>query len=286
MPYHTLIKPAVLHAHLNQPDWVIVDCRFSLQDTEAGRRAYRQGHIPGARYAHLDEDLSSTITPTSGRHPLPAPLTLAQTLGRWGISTDTQVVAYDDAGGSIASRLWWLLGWLGHERQAVLDGGLSAWQRAGFPVNNDEPTPQTVHFHYQQDDSRWVDSDTLLATVVNGKEPTCLLLDARASIRFRGEQEPIDPVAGHIPKAVNLPLEGNLDASGEFLPAKRLQDRYTAVLQGRAPEQVIHMCGSGVTACHNLLAMEAAGLHGSRLYAGSWSEWLRDPQRPIATGAS
>ncbi|MEE4378818.1 MAG: sulfurtransferase [Candidatus Competibacteraceae bacterium] len=286
MLYHTLITPTVLYEQLNQPDWVIVDCRFSLQDTEAGRRAYQEGHIPGAHYAHLDEDLSSPITPTSGRHPLTSPSVLAKTFARWGISSASQVVAYDDAGGSIASRLWWLLGWLGHHQRAVLDGGLPAWRRAGLPMSADKPDPQSAYFQAQPDDSRWVDSDTLLTTLVHGDKSTPLLVDARAAIRFRGEQEPIDPVAGHIPKAVNLPLEGNLDTDGGFLPAKILQDRYTKAMQGHDPAQVIHMCGSGVTACHNLLAMEVAGLNGSRLYAGSWSEWIRDPSRPIATGDS
>jgi len=277
----TLIDCATLHAHLTDPAWIVVDCRFNLMDTEAGRRDYRAGHIPDARYAHLDEDLSGPITPTGGRHPLPDPDRLAQTLGGWGIASTTQVIAYDDSGGAIASRLWWLLRWLGHRRCAVLDGGLSAWHKHALPLDAAIPAPTSAVFTALPDDSLWVDSGTILTDVVAGKR---LLLDARAAVRFRGEQEPIDPIAGHVPGAVSLPLEGNLSAAGMFLEPPALKARFAAVLGARAPAEAIHMCGSGVTACHNLLAMESAGLQGSKLYAGSWSEWLRDPARPIATG--
>ena len=282
MRYNTLIDTTTLHAHRNDPHWVVVDCRFNLMDAEAGRRAYRESHLPGARYAHLDEDLSSPITPTTGRHPLPDAGQLARKLGDWGIGPETQVVAYDDMGGMLAAaRLWWLLRWLGHTTAAVLDGGFPAWQRAGLPLTATLPTVQPTAFNGHPDDRLWLTTAQVLAL------PSAnVLLDARISARFRGEMEPIDPVAGHIPGAVNLPTEGNLTADGHFLPRAELRARFAAALGERSPTIVVHSCGSGVTACHNLLAMETAGLHGSQLYAGSWSEWIRDPGRPIVTGAS
>ncbi|MDG4596346.1 MAG: sulfurtransferase [Candidatus Contendobacter sp.] len=280
MNYDTLIDAPTLHTHLNDPQWVIMDCRFSLMDTEAGRRAYRESHLPGARYAHLDEDLSSPITPATGRHPLPDPARLARKLGEWGIGPGTQVVAYDDMGGMLAAaRLWWLLRWLGHEAVAVLDGGFPAWQRAGLPLTAALPTVQPTLFHGQPDDRLWLTTAQVLTL-----PPENVVLDARAAARFRGEMEPIDPVAGHIPGAVNLPTEGNLTAEVHFLSVAELRARFAAALGERPPTTVAHSCGSGVTACHNLLAMETAGLRGSRLYAGSWSEWIRDSARPVATG--
>lgn len=282
MSYDTLIDVQTLLQHLYDPDWVVVDCRFNLADPEAGGRAYREGHIPGARYAHLDEDLAGPTTPTSGRHPLPDPATLAQTLGNWGINNATQVVAYDDSGGAFAARLWWLLRWLGHRACAVLDGGLLAWRRQDLPFSTEILKPQPTVFSILHEDTlSWVDSDYVLANIAAGHS---LVVDARAPARYRGEQEPIDPVAGHIPGAINLPLQGNLDREGHFLDREDLRKRFAEVLEGRSPSEMVHMCGSGVTACHNLLAMEAAGLSGSRLYAGSWSEWIRDPSRPVATG--
>jgi len=281
MRYSILIDPQTLYDHLNDPNWVVVDCRFSLADPEAGRRAYRQGHIPGARYAHLDEDLAGLRTLVSGRHPLPDPARLTGTLGVWGIHNATQVVAYDDAGGTIAARLWWLLRWLGHRQCAVLDGGLPAWRRQGLPLSTAIPKPLPALFIERHNDALWVDSAYVLGHL---DRDAGLLLDARAAARYRGETEPLDPVAGHVPTAVSLPLEGNLTAEGCFLEPDALQERFTAVIGGRGPASVVHMCGSGVTACHNLLAMEVAGLSGSRLYPGSWSEWIRDPARPVATG--
>ena len=280
MTHNTLIDAATLYSHLDDPHWVVVDCRFSLMDTQAGRRAYRESHLPGARYAHLDEDLSSPITLTTGRHPLPDPSELARKLGEWGIGPGIQVVAYDDLGGMLAAaRLWWLLRWLGHQAVAVLDGGFPAWQRAGLPLTAALPTVRPTVLNGHPDDRLWLTTAQVLALPSEN-----VLLDARITARFRGEIEPIDPVAGHIPGAVNLPTEGNLTADGHFLPAAELRARFAAALGERSPTTVVHSCGSGVTACHNLLAMEAAGLHGSRLYAGSWSEWIRDPARPRATG--
>lgn len=280
MLHTTLIDAASLHARLDDPHWVVVDCRFSLMDTEAGRRAYQDGHLPGARYAHLDEDLSGPITPATGRHPLPDPARLARKLGEWGIGPGTQVVTYDDMGGMLAAaRLWWLLRWLGHEAVAVLDGGFPAWQRAGLPLTTELPVVQPKTFGARPDDRLW-----LTTAQVQSLPAEMVLLDARMAMRFRGEMEPIDPVAGHIPGSVNLPTEGNLTPDGHFLPLAELRARFATILGDRPPAAVVHSCGSGVTACHNLLAMEAAGLRGSRLYAGSWSEWIRDPVRPVATG--
>ncbi|MBK8510221.1 MAG: sulfurtransferase [Candidatus Competibacteraceae bacterium] len=281
MSYNTLIDPETLNVHLGDPDWIVMDCRFSLSDPEAGRRAYAQSHLPGARYAHLDEDLSGPITPAAGRHPLPDPTRLAEKLGAWGIGNDTQVIAYDDMGGILAaSRLWWLLRWLGHRACAVLDGGFQAWRQAGLPLAARPPVIRPLRFEARPDDRLWLTA-ARVATLAEQE----LLVDARGAARYRGEMEPIDPVAGHIPGAVNLPTEDNLTADGRFRPADEQRERFLALLDGRPASAVVHSCGSGVTACHNLLAMEAAGLNGSRLYAGSWSEWIRDPARPVATGA-
>jgi thiosulfate/3-mercaptopyruvate sulfurtransferase len=282
MVYQTLVDANTLRTHLDDPGWVVVDCRFDLMDTEAGRRGYREGHIPGARYAHLDEDLSSPPSARTGRHPLPDPVALGRKLGGWGVDGQTQVVVYDDGGGGIAARLWWLLRWLNHPAVALLDGGLVAWRAAQFALSAEEPEltpavfPSTV-----ADGEAWVDTASIEANLSSGAS---LLLDARSGARFRGEVEPIDPVSGHVPGAVSAPLDGNLDASGRLLAPEALRERFESLLAECSPEAVIHMCGSGVTACHNLLAMEVAGLSGSRLYPGSWSEWIRDPSRPVVSG--
>ena len=282
MAYTTLIDIAALKTHLRDPDWIMVDCRFNLMEPEAGRRAYRENHLPGARYAHLDDDLSGPITPETGRHPLPDPARLAQRFGAWGIGHHTQVVAYDDLGGMLAAaRLWWLLRWLGHETVAVLDGGLPAWLKAGLPLTAELPVASSTRFDARPDDRLW-----LTAAQVQALPPDHVVLDARGAARYRGEMEPIDPVAGHIPGAVNLPTDGHLTPEGGFLPTVELRARFDAALSGKPPAAIVHSCGSGVTACHNLLAMEAAGLPGSRLYPGSWSEWIRDPGRPVATGGA
>lgn len=278
-PQPMLIPAEVLRQRLGDPRLVLFDCRFSLADPEAGARAYAAGHLPGALYAHLDAQLSGPITPTSGRHPLPDAAGLAHWLGRCGVGDESQVVVYDDLGGAFAVRLWWLLRWLGHRRVALLDGGLQAWQAAGGALTTEVPAPTPTAFTGQPDDNRWMTTDALAAALPNGRVQ---VIDARAPERFRGEQEPIDPVAGHIPGAINLPFTGNLDADGRFLPPEALRERFTAELGDTPPARVAHSCGSGVNACHNLFAMELAGLAGSRLYAGSWSEWIRDPARPVA----
>lgn len=283
-PFNTLIDAATLAKHLGEPGWIVVDCRFDLADTQRGETAYADAHIPGARYAHLDHHLSSPITPDSGRHPLPDPAMLCAWLGSIGITPDTQVVVYDDSGATMAVRLWWLLRWLGHTAVAVLDGGWQAWTQAGLPIDA-EPAEIGASARYpgRPNDDMLVTTRSIEQQLREQRDDV-LLLDARTYIRFRGEAEPIDPVAGHIPDAVNLPLQHNLTETGVFKTAEALRALYTPLLGDRDPSMLAAMCGSGVTACHNLLAMEIAGLHGAKLYAGSWSEWIRDPARPIATG--
>ncbi len=277
----TLVDTHTLASHLDDPRWVVVDCRFALTDPEAGRRAYAAGHIPRARYAHLNEDLSSPITATSGRHPLPDPARLAAKLGAWGIDGTKQVVVYDDTFGAMAARLWWLLRWLGHETVAVLDGSFPKWRREKLPVTTDIPVVAPAKFEPRVNDAMWVDASFVERAIGNN---STRLLDARAEERFTGDIEKLDKVAGHIPGAINAPYEDNLDFSGEFLSDEALREHYEAMLRGSAPKDVLLMCGSGVTACHSVLALEHAGLSGARLYAGSWSEWITDPKRPVAKG--
>lgn len=279
--FRTLVDSEELARHLGDPTWVVFDCRFKLADVHAGRRAYEAEHIPGARYADLDIDLSGPKTPVSGRHPLPDADLLAKKLGQWGIDASKQVVAYDEGNGALAARFWWLLRWLGHRCVAVLDGGYAAWRQEGRATETRVPVPAPAHFEPRVEDTLWV-CTTEVETML--EKSNRLLIDARSSARFRGKQETLDSVAGHIPGAVNRPFEANLDSTGRFLPAARLHEEFTGLVAGRPANAVIHSCGSGVTACHNLLAMEIAGLSGSRLYPGSWSEWIRDPRRPIARG--
>jgi thiosulfate/3-mercaptopyruvate sulfurtransferase len=280
MIYRTLVSTDILGQQINNPDWVIIDSRFSLADSESGIKSYRMGHIPNARYAHLNKDLSSAITDTSGRHPLPDFNLLAKKLGLWGITNKSQVIVYDDANGAFAARLWWLLRCLGHDSVAILDGGINHWQQQGMPLTTILPSIKPKEFRAYITDSCW-----LTATQVTSGLATrqILVVDARTAERFRGEQEPVDPVAGHIPKAINRSFQLNLEENGLFLDRNELQQQFTDLLGSYNPEQTVHMCGSGVTACHNLLAMEYAGLPGSKLYPGSWSEWITNRNRPIAT---
>ena len=278
---NTVVSTELLATQLDNPDWVVIDCRFTLTDTDAGRRAYAAGHIPGARYAHLDNDLSSPVTPDSGRHPLPDPSALCHRLGAWGITPASQVVVYDDSFGSMAVRLWWLLRGLGHAHVALLDGGLPKWAREKHPLT--ETLPAIVAQTYPCPARAAWGVDTATVDAIR-HSPMHRLVDARPEQRFSGEREPLDSVAGHIPGAVNWVFEENLDMDGTYLAADELRASYALLLNGVAPENVIHTCGSGVTACHNILAMEIAGLSGSQLYPGSWSEWIRDPHRPVATG--
>jgi thiosulfate/3-mercaptopyruvate sulfurtransferase len=282
MTYSTFISPATLDRQIGSADWAVVDCRFSLDDPGRGRRDYLLSHIPGAVYAHLDEDLAGPIVPgKTGRHPLPEIETFCQTLGRWGIGQGVQVVVYDDSGGAIAARLWWMLRWLGHEAVAVLDGGWPRWQREGRPVKSGNESRPEREFRPNRQDGMVVD----VKQVEEVREGSgWLLLDSRSSERFRGENETIDPIAGHIPGAISAPYADNFDENEVIHSPERIRARFEALLAGTPPEKAIFYCGSGVSAAQNLLAMAYAGITGSKLYVGSWSEWIADPSRPISTG--
>ena len=282
--FTTLIGTSDLAERVGVTDdlsWVVVDVRHDLAQPDAwGNDAYRKGHISGARFAHLDRDLSATKTGRNGRHPLPSPEACARVFGRLGIDATKQVVAYDQGPGMYAARLWWMLRWLGHDAVAVLDGGFAAWTREGRPVTTDVPPIAPATF-IARPTAATTDAGAI-ATFLSSSAH--LLLDARARERYRGDVEPLDPVAGHIPGALNRPYSENLDAEGRFKPAAALAADFDTILAGRAPQDVVHYCGSGVTACHNLLAMTHAGRSGARLYPGSWSEWCADPERPVARG--
>lgn len=275
----TLVSAEELARHLDDPAWIVCDCRHDLADYESGRRAYNEAHIPGARFLHLDEDLSGPKTGTSGRHPLPHPRTFALRLGALGIDDKKQIVAYDATGGCYAARLWWMLRWIGHTRGAVLDGGWQAWCAAGLPVTAERPTPVATTYPLRHQPHLAVDAGFVAAHLA---DPDVAIVDARAADRFRGENETLDPVGGHIPGAVNRFFRMNLDESGRFKSPEQLKQEFAPVLGARPSQAIVHQCGSGVTACHNLLAMEHAGLGGSRLFPGSWSEWVSDRSRPIA----
>lgn len=277
----TLIDAATLAAHVGRAGWIVLDCRFDLARPDWGAAQYANGHLPGAHYAHLDRDLSGPVGPATGRHPLPSPTEFGARVRNWGIGADTQVVVHDQGNGMYAARAWWLLRCFGHARVALLDGGFAAWTEAGLPVTTDTVAVTPTRYEPPLDSTRLVDAADLQGALAAG---AAQLSDARAADRFAGQNETIDPVAGHVPGAVNHPFARNLDAHGRFLPADELRNRWLATLAGCEPRQHIAMCGSGVSACHNLLALEHAGLAGSRLYAGSWSEWIRDSTRPIATG--
>jgi thiosulfate/3-mercaptopyruvate sulfurtransferase len=276
--YTTIISHAELAAHLHDPDWIVFDCRHDLADTEAGRRAYSTSHIEGARFVNLDNDLSGDKTATSGRHPLPDAEAFCARIAALGVRSQSQVVAYDDAGGFYAARFWWMLRWVGHERVAVLDGGFDTWTKEYLPVTNRSHAREAGDFSGTARDTP-VDAAYIMNQI--GSD-ACLVVDARAPDRFRGENETLDPVGGHIPGAANRLWKNNLRADGRFKSPATLNYEFTQLIGERPPRAVIHQCGSGVTACHNLLAMEIAGLSGSRLYPGSWSEWCSDPLRPVA----
>lgn len=275
----TLVQPEAVAAALGTAELVLVDCRFSLADPGAGEQAYRESHLPGARYAHLDRDLSGPPGRGLGRHPWPAADALAARLSAWGIARHSRVVAYDAGDGAHAARFWCLLRLLGHGMVAVLDGGWARWTALGLPVEADLPAPSPTAYEGRFDAARLFDADAVRRHLAAGG----LLVDARAPERFRGEVEPLDPVAGHVPGAVNRPYAANL-ADGRFKPAERLREEFDALLAGRGAPGLVAMCGSGVTACHHLLALEHAGLAGAGLYTGSWSGWVDDPARPVAVG--
>ena len=279
--FTTLISTAALAARLDDPAFVVVDVRHDLAQPDAwGESAYREGHLPGARFVHLDRDLSAPKTGRNGRHPLPGADACADLFGRLGIDATKQVVAYDQGTGMYAARLWWMLRVLGHDAAAVLDGGYAAWTREGRPIATASPVHDRASFAVRPGAS-CIDAPAVAASLA---ARSLLLVDARARERFRGDVEPLDPVAGHIPGAINRPYLENLDAEGRFKAAATLAAELGALLAGRLPADVAHYCGSGVSACHNLLAMTHAGLDGARLYPGSWSEWCADPARPTARG--
>lgn len=278
-----LISPQQLAERQKTPNLVILDCRSSLEDLDYGQRSYAEGHIEGSSYADLLNDLSGPITKgVTGRHPLPDPQTLIERLRFWGVNNDSDIVLYDDGPGAYAARAWWLLAWLGkRDGVYVLDGGLKAWHAAGQPLSLDPPEHREGLFQGKPDDSLVLSADEVQK---NLDQPQVTLIDARAPARFRGEVEPVDPVAGHIPGAQCAAFTDNLGPDGRFLPADQLKQRFAATLNGRPAEKLVAYCGSGVTACHNLFALCLAGYPLGRLYAGSWSEWINDPQREVATG--
>jgi thiosulfate/3-mercaptopyruvate sulfurtransferase len=279
--YTTLIAAAELAQHLGDPSFVIVDVRHDLAHPERfGEDAYAKGHIPGAAFVHVDRDLSARKTGRNGRHPLTTPEAAAALFGRLGIDAGKQVVAYDQGDGMFAARLWWMLHWLGHDRAAVLDGGFAKWVRDGHPVSTEPHVAQPATFAPTRV------RPTVSATGIAASLPrhALVLLDARAAERYRGDVEPIDPVAGHIPGALNRPYTRNVARDGTFRPARELRSEFEGMLHGRASDDIVHYCGSGVSACHNVLAMTIAGYPLTRLYPGSWSEWISDPQRPVSKG--
>jgi thiosulfate/3-mercaptopyruvate sulfurtransferase len=280
MEYTTLIEAPALAKHLNDPRFVIFDCRHDLAKPDWGSEAYAVSHLPGARFAHLDKNLSGAKTGKNGRHPLPDPQTFARWLGEMGVDNETQVVGYDSSGGTYGARLWWMARWLGHRRVAVLDGGWDVWVKAGYPVTQAKPLPRAATFQMQLCTDASVDANLIVRDL---ETKAYCVLDARANDRFHGQNETIDPIAGHIPGAKNRFFKDNLDAQSRFKPAALLKAEFETLLAGHAPSRIINQCGSGVTACHNALAMEIAGLTGSKVYPGSWSEWIADPSRPIAT---
>ena len=294
MSQTTLITPRQLAARLEDRDLAVIDCRFDLARPQWGCEAYASARIPRALYAHLDHDLSGRTSPATGRHPLPQVDELAARLGQWGIDAQVQVVAYDQGSGAYAARLWWLLRWLGHTKVAVLDGGFAAWQEEKLPLDaaplpDSRPRAQREHparrFDPRPDEEMLIGTTEVEGLIASGQIAAAdlVLVDARSADRFAGHNETIDPVAGHIPGARNHPFTDNVDTAGRFLDRGTLRERFAKTLEGVPPDAAICMCGSGVTACHNLLALEVAGLKGARLYAGSWSEWIRDPKHPITS---
>jgi len=282
--YTTLISAADLATRTDDPNVVIVDCRHDLMNPAAGRDAYAAGHVPGAQFADMEHELSGAKHGADGafrgRHPLPERAAVINTLRDWGINSDTQVVAYDAHGGMFAARLWWMLRWLGHPAVAVLDGGLAAWQAQGLPMSTAVPTRPRGSIDEQAPLVTQVAAADVLENVQSGAR---IVIDARAADRFRGENETMDPVGGHIPGAKNRFFKDNLDADGRFKSAQQLKADFAPLIAD--PGKAIMQCGSGVTACHNLLALEVAGMPGAALYPGSWSEWCADPARPVARGA-
>ena len=281
MSYETIISVADLNKNLNNENWLLFDCRFLLKDPHGGLNKFNEGHIPGAQFADMDKDLSSPMTNLSGRHPLPGADVFIEKLQSWGVHNDSQVICYDDISGAFAARMWWLLRWVGHRDVAVLDGGIEKWTAAGLPLETYTQSRSLGTFSGQANDAMWVDTQFVQQQLA---EDHIKLLDARSTDRFTAKDSKTDPVPGHIPGSDSYPFAGNLTQQGIFLPADELEKRFASVFSANQQAQIINMCGSGVTACHNLLAMTIAGLPRTRLYVGSWSEWIKDTNRPVATG--
>lgn len=279
--FKTLIDPVTLAQHLDDEGWVVIDCRFDLADPPKGERLYLDSHIPGAQYAHLDRDLSGTKTGANGRHPLPTAEEMRARFGASGIGPATQVVVYDADSGMHASRLWWMLRFMGHDAVALLDGGFERWVREGYDTRGGAETAAPVTFAGAPREDWRLSAETVFSGLGT---PGRVLVDARAEPRFRGDNEPLDAKAGHIPGARNYFFQRNLTADKTFRSGDDLRADWLALLDGTPPAQAVMYCGSGVTACHNLLALEHAGLPGARIFPGSWSEWSSDPKRPVATG--
>lgn len=281
MPYTTLISTNDLFAHLYDPAWVILDTRFDLLKPDWGGEDFQKSHIPGAIYVHMDHDMAAPVTPITGRHPLPDPAVFAARLQQWGVTPQKQVVAYDTTGGAFAARLWWMFRWLGHSSVAVLDGSFTTWLHENRPVTDDiqSSIPAPSPYPYQLHPEMMV---TALDVEALRQDPTYRVIDARTPERYRGKHEPIDAVAGHIPGAINRFHGLNLQQNGTFKSAETLRQEFGELVESVPADHLVVYCGSGVTSCHHVLAMEHAGLHGVRLYPGSWSEWIRDPARPVA----
>ena len=280
MRFKTIVDCKTLAKKLDNREWVVFDCRFALTKPEQGYKEYKESHIPSSRYADLDRNLASPKQDTTGRHPLPDSVAFVAWLRANGVNNSSQVVVYDANSGMFASRLWWMLRWLGHQDVAVLDGGWPAWLAGDYPVSIDIPQPKSGDFEGRPNDGMWVSTKDI-EEVVMSKDDSTKIVDARIEPRFKGEFEPIDPVAGHIPGAENYPCANNVDESGYFLSSEHLRKNLSSIVDEHDAGDIVNMCGSGVTACRNILAMEMAGWPGTRLYVGSWSEWITDPKRPI-----
>ena len=279
MNERVLIQPRELAAHLEDDSWIIFDCRHSLSEPDQGEKFYQKHHLPGARFAHLDRDLSAPLTPGRGRHPLPSASSFTAWLGRQGVTRDHTVVAYDDTGNTYSARLWWMLRHLlGHKSVYLLDGGLPAWEKEGLPHTGEKPAISPATYVGEYDESQLVKLEEMEKLVRQGAS---VLVDVRGRTRYLGKEEPLDPVAGHIPGAINLPFLENLHPDGHFLPVEKLQENFARLPDD--PEKLVVYCGSGVTACHGLVALTLAGRKPGRVYAGSWSEWCASPARPVET---
>lgn len=281
MSFQTIISVEDLNNNVTNENWFVFDCRFLIKDPNDGLVKYKQGHIPGAQFADMDTDLSSPATSLSGRHPLPNEKSLVGKLQVWGVGNDSQVICYDDMSGAFAARMWWLLNWLGYKDVAVLDGGIDKWTANGLSLEQDTQTRTRGTFSGQANDAMWVDIEYVTQQLLHSN---INLLDARSAERFTAKDSKTDSVPGHIPGAKNYPFTGNLNKQGTFLSAEELQKRFAPEFPSNTSDQIINMCGSGVTACHNALAMRIAGQLLPRLYVGSWSEWIKDSSRPVATG--